>query len=247
MALNSILEHVVRSRSSKLIFDLDSTLFNLDERNLAIFKDASEHFKSLFPGESLLLSQIQADQLFYDLKLSLQLVGVNDPVFVEKLMEFWAERFFSNDYLKFDSPEPGARDFILEAQLHGADVVYLTGRDEPRMFQGTVDSLSEHGFLDLHKKPKLMLKPHKDILDHDFKVQVIEPLSGEAEYSCLIDNEPMNLKFTESRFPKVDLVYFESIHTGQTEPECYWKKIKNFTGWKPVKALNTVSALSLDI
>lgn len=246
MALDSVLQNVANSRSSKLVFDLDSTLFNLDDRNIAIFRDCAEQLKGLYTQESEALSNIQPEQLFYDLKLSLKLIGIQNPAFEEQVMQLWSERFFSNDYLKFDSPEPGAREFILEAQKHGAEVIYLTGRDEPRMFQGTVNSLSEHGFLDLYKRPRLILKPHKDITDHDFKVQALEPIASQADYSCLIDNEPMNLKLTETRFPQIDLVYFDSIHTGLTEPELYWKKVSCFTHWKPVKAFNRVSALSLD-
>lgn len=246
MALNSILNQLQNSKQSKLIFDLDSTLFNLDQRNLSIFNDCAKFYQSEFPEESEKLFKLQRQDLFYDLKKTLNQLQITRNEYIEKVIGFWAERFFSNEYLKFDTPEAGAREFILEAQALGAKVIYLTGRDEPRMLQGTVDSLSQHGFLDLPQKPSLILKPHKDITDHDFKVLAIQPIVEDSKYCCLIDNEPMNLKLTETRFPQMDLVYFESIHTGLAEPELYWKKASNFTDWLPVKSTHSQNDLHLN-
>ena len=77
----------------------------------------------------------------------------------EVAKKFWAKRFFTSEYLKFDRPYPGAVEFTKKFMKWAHEVVYLTGRDEPGMGKGTRRPIRfKMGFLGKSRAPICCLK-----------------------------------------------------------------------------------------
>ena len=87
-------------------------------------------------------------------------VGVTDPDTIKSISDFWLERFFTNIYLMTDAILAGGPEFVNACYDRGATIVYLTGRDVPRMEIGSRESLLRDGFPINKPRTKLMMKPH---------------------------------------------------------------------------------------
>ena len=154
--LNDILDKVKNPHQNSqplAIFDLDGTLIDVQNRMLEIFKDFARlpsvakqfpQVPSVILNTSVLPSRkYYIEDYFEDLKL-----GHLDESFHASLLKFWKKCFFSNDYLKYDVPFPGALDFLAKLKSYHVKIVYLTGRDEKRMGEGTRKYLLDKGFMD---------------------------------------------------------------------------------------------------
>jgi hypothetical protein len=148
--------------------------------------------------------------------------------FFHALHSYWADGFFANDYLHHDEPLPGAVSFVQELHQLGAGIMYLTGRDVPRMWKGTAASLKQHGFpIDL-PGVELVLKPDQALDDARFKVEIVRSAEERYERIWLFENEPVNLNLMSRECPEVGLVFIDSTHSGRENVDPVLDNINHF-------------------
>lgn len=215
------------------VFDLDSTLFDIKERQRKIvlsFAQNPENQK-LWPEETSALAKFELESSDFGIRKGLQRAGLlrdKHEGFIEALMKYWELWFFHNDFLEHDTPLPGAVEFVKALEALDADLMYLTGRDVPRMLDGTISSLKAIGFPIDKDHVELVLKPKPEIDDALFKSDVIKKVARRYHYVWLFENEPVNLNLIARESPKVKLVYIDSCHAGLEQLRDELDTIKHF-------------------
>ena len=220
------------------VFDLDSTLFHVNPRNLAVLRAFAETptYKTKYPEAVEILAEVKTLAETYHIREQIHHLGLGDQEksFYEELFEFWKKRFFSDDFLDFDEPYPGAVQFTQELYKNGVHIMYLTGRDVGRMRIGTERSLTRWGFPFGKPNVELVLKPHRSMDDAEFKADYLSELREDHAPVWFFENEPQNIHLVEKKAPHVKIIFFESVHSGKgNEPgdhvprinSFYWKKL----------------------
>jgi len=224
--LSQVLERVRAARDAriahggkpvKVVFDLDSTIFDVKPRTLRILKEFAmgAEAKGLSPAISQWAMGLSAHKLLYTLEESAAANGLPEPIdkakdFFRAAFKFWRKRFFDHAYLGVDHPTPGAVDFVNRVVDAGAVAVYLTGRDWPGMGRGTQSMLESQGFPVDPRFSELIMKPNFGIEDSEFKDAALRELRTGGEAVALFDNEPANFHVFEKNFPEAMLVFYHS-------------------------------------
>ncbi len=214
-------------------FDLDSTLFDLNQRQLNIFKDfaSQENFKSKYPLECNAFLNMQEQHLSYYpedclIKFGLETISKH---FSEDFHEYWKVRFFSDQYMHWDRLETGAEQIIKKLRDWNIQLFFLTGRDEARMGKATRDQLQKHLKLSNEQiQQEVIVKPHLSLLDDQFKLDIVKSKIKDFPNIVFIDNEELNLQVIHQELPNVKLVLFDSVHSGKGKAPQNIPVIKNF-------------------
>lgn len=219
--------------SSLVVFDLDSTLYDLAIRVTAILDRYARtpENQNRFPAECEALTRVEIHKGDWGLTEPLERLGIktnSHPEFVKHVQEAWARGFFSNEYLRHDLPLPGAVQFVIDVLSAGAHVIYLTGRDIPRMELGTRQSLLETGFPLNDVSARMVLKPVAGLNDATFKADEIEAYQADYQQIWLFENEPVNINAVAKRCPKVKMVFVDTCHSGLEEVHASIAKIPHF-------------------
>lgn len=234
--LESLLNRIqiITAKKSRclVVFDLDSTLFDVSPRLERILLDfaATPEFQQRFPKQVALFKDIKTLSSDWGITGSLARAGVDDqhPEFRKTLMDFWHQHFFSNEYLQYDLPTEGAVDFVNDVARIGAEITYLTGRDVQRMGVGSEKVLRKWG-LPLNNQAKLVLKPNKILDDAEFKTDwFLEALTQNYEKIYFFENEPVILHLMAKKCPQVESYFFDSTHSGKAHPPDNLPRIINF-------------------
>lgn len=217
------------------IFDLDSTLYDLTRRVTAIVDRFSRDpiMRQKFPEACERLQAVEVRRTDWGLAEPLGRLNIDKvthPDLVRELQAAWVKGFFSNDFLDRDFPLPGAVDFVEQCLAANGHVLYLTGRDTPRMGVGTEKSLRESGFpVHLHRA-RLMLKPDASHGDAEFKADVISSLTEQYKHIWLFENEPVNINAVLRQAPSVKIVFVDTCHSGLEEVTDTFATIQTFDG-----------------
>lgn len=232
--LEDVLERVqsakVEGEVPVVIFDLDDTLFDSRSRKIIIQKEFANlpSTRLRFPNEAKILSQVELRDIAYAVKDTMKNLGITDKDFIREATAYWASTFFSDDYVVFDETIAGAVDYVQKVQNAGAIIVYLTGRDIPRMEQGTLQSFQKHD-LPWNKFSRLFMKPHKDLDDTDFKKEVLEEITTLGKVVASFENEPRNINAMRVRFPQAQMVFLNTLHSNKPDaPHPSIPHIKNY-------------------
>lgn len=238
---NQILEHVLNRIKSfqnpaleiVCIFDLDSTLFDLTDRKQQIllsYLKLSEKIAK-FSKETAILQKVQVQKSEFGIDEALARIGISlstHPEFYNDLYSYWAHYFFHNDFVCFDITLPGAVDYVKSVADLKPHIIYLTGRDEPRMLKGTIESLKNSGFPLEQSNIEICLKPHKDVQDHQFKLDFMLALQDRFKEVWIFENEPVNINLIEKHFPMTKFVFIDSNHSGKEVVGAHHPSIKDF-------------------
>lgn len=229
--LEKILQDIQsHGRKALVVFDLDSTLFDVSPRTQKILSDFTEdpQNRRLFPQSVEAMKTLKVRSQDWGVKQALIRHGLHThPVdFHQAVRQYWIDRFFSGDYLKHDRPLPGAVDFVKAVVATGARVVYLTGRDQATMLQASRMVLETHGF----PPAELVLKPQKGSDDALFKVNWFSE-QNPKDYATVyfFENEPVNIHHVSERHPEVKIVFVDSTHSGKAEVSKDWPCLVNFS------------------
>ncbi len=227
--LHEAWDHSQNGRPLLVVFDLDSTLFDLTGRVTKIIDRFRQIEAVRFPEECRRLNDIQILQTDWGLKTPLERLGLPcEGPFFAALHQHWADAFFSNEYLIYDKPLPGAVTFVQKLHEFGAHIMYLTGRDIPRMGDGTYKSLLNNQFPIDSPTVQLVLKPHPKMDDAAFKAEVLRDFERKYKRIWFFENEPVNLNLVARECPNIKLVFVETAHSGREEPSPFWERITHF-------------------
>lgn len=222
------------------VFDLDSTLFNVAPRTEQILKEFGDVHN--LPD----FKKIKVNPKDWGLKEILIREGYNlsDSKIKhlhQDLIEFWSHKFFSNEYLHYDTPYLGAVHFVQTLFEKNIDVHYLTGRDISRMGHGTREVLLKWGFPILSDS-HLHLKPHKDMDDHKFKLdwifnfknhsnsQIKNKVQSSEKKSEIFffENEPVNINTIGNAVKDLKIIYLNTTHSRKENIQVPVIEIENF-------------------
>ncbi len=224
--------HKNNGKNVIVVFDLDSTIIEVTPRMTQILRDFTQdkHHRIRYMRECVKLERYSHHPKDWGIEHSLERLGLAGTSFdfYKDLMNFWKKRFFSNAYLHLDEPVPGSKEFLTELVSKGADVAYLTARENSCMLEGTIESLKKLEF-PLHPKLKnLILKDDNSKSDCEFKRDVLKKYLRDYASVWFVENEPVNLNLVYQTLPQVKLVYFDSVHSGREEPPKEAAKISSF-------------------
>lgn len=209
--LKEILRRIAaaRTRPPVVVFDLDSTLYDIYERGQVIFREAVASFPDLGP----VLQKLAKQRIGWDFLADFRRAGLTDEAQLEAIHAFWQERFFSDAYHVHDRPMPGAVNFVNRLHDAGAIVCYLTGRDWPNMKAGTVASLRRFGFPLDTDRVRLLMKDSQKQPDAEHKRAAIAEIRRLGEVVAAFDNEPELVNLFFDSFPEALVAWVDSIHS----------------------------------
>jgi hypothetical protein len=220
-AKKEMLEHVLKRCESTraslgrpcVVFDLDGTIFDNRPRSLAIYRELFATWKQ--QGISLgskTNDHASVSDLLYLVRDSLMALGVTQEESLHHGEAFWKERFFSDEYQKHDVAVPGAVAFARACYERGANLVYFTGRDMPKMGVGSFVALRDAGFPIGVAGTELVLKPSFDIPDESFKRDACRQLTRLGTIVGSFDNEPGNCNLLREQFPEATHALVDTQH-----------------------------------
>ncbi len=220
--LNKVVEDVIATYNKQqrpmVVFDLEGSLLDNRPRILQILQEFSRDKKFITPDAAQKLSTLTLPLVQYRLPDTLAAVGISEPVLVQNAAAFWAERFFTDDYLKYDQPLPGSVDFVRRLYSSGARIVYVSGRDAQRQLMGTVKSLRDHGFPIGIQGTELIMKPTAATQDAIFKQQVTNYLRHYGTVIAAFDSEPANANVYRRAFAEATVVLVEAPRAPNPPP-----------------------------
>lgn len=207
-----------QQKSITVVFDIDSTIFDVTPRNqeilnLFLSKDKSLNF------EHKLKSKEWGIETFLDKDWSVK--------YKNDAKSFWRRHFFSGTFLNSDAPYPHAINFIQSLKNIGAEVLYLTGRDTQRMRSGSLKQL-KNWQLPLEQDEDLFTKPHKGMPDGPYKALFLEKILNERPENevYFFDNEPVVLDHcTFDEKSNFQAFFIDSTHSNRMQPKKDWLKL----------------------
>lgn len=222
--VQKILDHPSRmsKRKAAVIFDLDSTLYNVQPRTFEIIREWRESSQSKSYGMLREIAmQLSPDDIQYSLKDTFeakarQLNYEIHPADTRGLRAFWTDRFFTSEYLKFDHLYPGALEAVKQIYDLDLQVIYLTGRESLAMEIGTRNRLMSDGFPMNEEATRMLLRTDLEGGDLDHKVNALRDL--EEPVLCSIENEPANLVAMKAVCPEAIHVLKDTVCSDKAAP-----------------------------
>jgi hypothetical protein len=209
----------VRENHPLVLFDLDSTLYEVGPRTFQILKEWRETAESnQYPEVVRALENLHHAQVGYSIADTFIAAGLNPEEervkqAIYAIKPFWGARFFTSAYLPYDHAYPGAADFARKVYELGAEVVYLTGRDRPGMGEGTVANLVRDGFPWNVECTHLLLKAESHLPDLQHKVDAAEYIRRHGTLVASFENEPPNIAALYEVFPDAMHVFVDTVYS----------------------------------
>ena len=201
-----------------VVFDLDSTLFCTEPRNLRIIHEFVLEHGDEFSGLRAMVAGLKLSDMGWGVTEPFIDRGFDPPGFKKALGRFWGKRFFTNEYVISDHPTPGSVDFARQCHDRGAMLYYLTGRHVSDMGLGTVQALTDHGYPMWRGRCTLHLKPSFEMSDKPFKDGAIADIrSNQGQVVATFENEPGNANLFFDAFPGALHFLLETIHSTEAE------------------------------
>lgn len=188
------------------LFDIDSTLMDTGERNLAILEAAREEM----PALRAIWTRLDLASPFWEITEPFRRAGLGDPELLGAVKAFWKERFFADEWLAHDRPYPGAAAFLRDLKDSGFTLAYLTGRHSPGMEEGTRRSFLEHG-LPAGPAESFFFKPDFAMGDREFKASVCRHIGALGCLVAALDNEPANANLFRQAFPRALVIWLDTV------------------------------------
>jgi hypothetical protein len=204
-----------KGKDGVVIFDLDDTAFRCAFRTKHILQDWAAQNQDAGIRERV--EALEPFKMTYSLGPNLAKLLLT-PEQTAAAKDFWGKSFFSDAYCKDDVPCAGAVDYLNAIHKAHGIVVYLTGRDEPRMGKGTRACLKRHQFPMDDDHVGVFLKPSKDITDLVFKEQAMVEIKKLGPVIAGFDNEPGNVNLLKKQCPEAVVVHFDTVYSDNAPP-----------------------------
>ncbi len=199
-----------KSQKSLVVFDLDSTLFDVSPRLEQILHDFANLQSTLekFPESAQILANAKTLPQDWGIRQALIRLDLHlhSEDFLRAVHKFWLESFFTNHYLQYDRIYPGAPEFVRRLYELGSEIVYLSGRDVRDMSAGTIEALHKFGFPIECERAQLVLKPIKGSDDAEFKKNwFLKVPPDQFQKIWFFENEPVNVSAIEKHLPHMEV------------------------------------------
>ena len=220
MEIASSVEKHARDGRVAVIFDLDSTLFCVSPRTQAILRKLGHDRE--FRAENEALSQILRDieilPTDWGIRSALERTKApGDMELFKKVRSYWRKHFFTNHFLDQDTIYPSSNEYVRQLHELGAEILYLTGRNDGSMRAGTRKMLAKWGF-PFFNDSELFMKPSDVQSDEGFKAQLLQGLVKQYDQIWFFENEPIIIEQVRALTPQVHVVYVNSTHSGRATP-----------------------------
>ena len=220
MSLAAVVQRCRTATSSAtapvVVFDLDGTLFDNGPRTWQILVDFAEA-----SGNNTLRTALDAlprTGLPYLLRDTLARCGANDQRLADDAFAFWRQRFFTDEFQRFDEPVRGAVRFVNDLFEAGATIAYLSGRDAPNMLVGCAAALRRHHFPVGIPRTAIVLKHAYEDTDIDFKSQAVAFVATLGSVVATFDNEPAMCNLFAGRWPAAAHFFVNTAHAPDPPP-----------------------------
>lgn len=215
------------------VFDLDSTLFDVVPRIQKVLESFAElpATQRDFPESLEQLRRARPERGDWGIKDSVLRVGLgsHSHEFHQRLKEHWLQTFFSDEFLHFDVPYEGAQQFVEALSRTNTHIAYLTGRDVHRMGKGSVEVLKKWNFPVGSEQAELVLKPLKGMDDAAFKTDWFSHSDlDKYKHIWFFENEPVNIVSLRAMHPQIDVIFFDSTHSGKAPAPIDLPMIEHF-------------------
>jgi hypothetical protein len=214
--LHAVKASRARGETPVVVFDLDDTLFRVAYRTQHILRTWTNLEPVARRGWRQKVDALDPMTMPYSLNQTLDRLGITDAGLRASAGKYWGNAFFSSDFLTVDRPLAGAPVYVHALKHAGAHIVYLTGRDEPRMGKGTRAALHRAGFPT--EGVTYMLKPHWQEKDVVYKTRACEEIKKLGRVVASFDNEPKNLNMFQQVFPGALIVNLDTPHSENAPP-----------------------------
>jgi hypothetical protein len=199
-----------------ILLDLDSTLYEVAPRNMRIFSEwAKAHPLPELEEIRTALVNASIGHIGFSVEDTLHALEMKHhphwDTALTSIRKFWFERFFTNEYLQYDVAYEGAASFTQKLHEMGAEIVYLTGRDEPHMGDGTRANLVRDGFAWNVPRTRLFMKPNFHMKDLDYKREAVASLRTIGTLIASFENEPPNIVAFHKLFPEAMHVFVDTV------------------------------------
>ncbi len=217
--LREVQSRVTRHRHERpiVLLDLDSTLYEVGPRTHKILQEwaKSDHALDFSTVQKAFLD-LHPSLVGYSLRDTFTAAGLDlqRPEVLSawnSAKDFWNRRFFTSEYLAYDHAYPGAAEFVQELYRLGAELVYLTGRDEPNMGDGTRSRLKRDGFPWEIERTHLLLKAAPELDDLFHKREAADYVRRLGKLVASFENEPKNLAALHEIFPEAMHVFMDTV------------------------------------
>ena len=174
------------------------------------------------------MKNVTRTNLRYLVRDTLKTLKIENETFITNAEAYWNRHFFSNDGVREDVAIAGAAAYVNRLYSAGAEVVYLTGRDEPRMLYGTEANLEALEFPikkwdnrpeapDFDYVATLLMKPTPEMDDLEFKKTAFNKIERMGVVTAVFENEPANLNSLASLFSLAQAVFLDTPHSPKPE------------------------------
>lgn len=235
--LARIQTEVAAGREPLVIFDLDGTLYDNAPRKLRILVEYLRSRAQDLPELRQRVEALTPKDVGYDIPGTLRSLGVADDGLIDAAQRFWVERFFTNEYIIHDLPNPGAAAFVQRVHAAGGVPVYLTGRDAPRMLLGTLKVLQRDGFPVGLASTRIILKDDAKLADLAYKSSLVPRLRRTGEVVGAFDNEPGICNMFAEAFPDAAVGWLRTVWSdGAPDPAPEVSCLPHFSALLPPSA-----------
>lgn len=203
-----------------VVFDLDSTLFCVSPRTQAILRrlGQDQEFSSRNGALAKVLRDIEILPTDWGIRAALERAGApGELTLFKEVRDYWRSRFFTNHFLEHDTIYPSANEYVCHLHRLGAEILYLTGRNDGSMREGTRKMLKKWGF-PFFNDSELFMKPSDVLSDEGFKAQILQGLVKQYDHIWFFENEPVIIEQVRNLVPQVRVVYVHSTHSGRGTP-----------------------------
>lgn len=225
--LDETLAQIQSVNSPILLLDLDSTLYEVSPRTFQILKEWVDSAESAeFSLVRAAFDQMLLSQVGYSIEDTLTHLGLSPShqsthAALHLVKRYWADRFFTNEYLKYDRAYKGSSNFVKKAYEAGAEIVYLTGRDAPGMKQGTTRNLLRDEFPWELPRTHLLMKPEAHLHDLEFKKSASQFVYQKGNLVASFENEPPNVVALFDLFPHAMHIFVDTVCSSHETEACH--------------------------
>jgi len=203
-------------RRPLVLLDLDSTLYEVAPRTLTIIQEwltTHPRIPSILKEKLEMMSVLQLGYSIQDTfnNLGFPLITQEMNRIATDLKAFWWDRFFSSSYLIHDHPYPGSVEYANHLYDLGANLCYLTARDERKMRAGTENNLRRDGFPFDDTGITLLMRKDSTSSDAEHKAQQVSKFASNGFLVASFENEPANLVTLAHLLPHADHIFVETV------------------------------------